>query len=206
MHSFVVILAWAAVGGAWAWSSSEVSCASCGSECQDACGTRNFRACCFNFQRRRRAESLPHSVLSGEGMDSVSLQGLLRQMMDGSQNPRLPQALRPVPRALDVSDHGAADFRETPSLSSIMSSLLQESSEEEGDEDAAVVADGRADENDGAAGLGDALGLSRLVAVGVRRPPAPAAAVAAAARHAGPPRLLFRQPLRLRYPPSTSRK
>ncbi|KAK4326680.1 hypothetical protein Pmani_002838 [Petrolisthes manimaculis] len=43
------------MGVSWAWSSSEVSCASCGSECQAACGTRNFRVCCFNFQRRRRA-------------------------------------------------------------------------------------------------------------------------------------------------------
>lgn len=199
MHSFVVILAWAAVGGAWAWSSSEVSCASCGSECQDACGTRNFRACCFNFQRRRRAEAVPRSVLSGDSVDSAALQGVLRQMMDAPHNPRLPQALRPLSHAVDVSpaDHGAAGFRETPSLSSFMSSLLQESSEEDGD-DAAVVADGRTEEDDAAASLGDGLSLSRLVAVGMRRPPA--------SRHAGAPRLLLRQPLRLRYPPSTSRK
>ncbi|ROT70223.1 hypothetical protein C7M84_011505 [Penaeus vannamei] len=144
---------------------SEVSCASCGSECQDACGTRNFRACCFNFQRRRRAEAVPRSVLSGDSVDSAALQGVLRQMMDAPHNPRLPQALRPLSHAVDVSpaDHGAAGFRETPSLSSFMSSLLQESSEEDGD-DAAVVADGRTEEDDAAAGLGDGLSLSRLVA------------------------------------------
>lgn len=143
--------------------------------------------------------SSPASVLSGDSVDSAALQGVLRQMMDAPHNPRLPQALRPLSHAVDVSpaDHGAAGFRETPSLSSFMSSLLQESSEEDGD-DAAVVADGRTEEDDAAAGIGDGLSLSRLVAVGMRRPPA--------SRHAGAPRLLLRQPLRLRYPPSTSRK
>ncbi|XP_018008161.1 uncharacterized protein LOC108665863 [Hyalella azteca] len=38
-------------------SNGGLSCSSCGSECQEACGTRHFRACCFNFQRRRRSGS-----------------------------------------------------------------------------------------------------------------------------------------------------
>ncbi|KAJ8705651.1 hypothetical protein PYW08_012697 [Mythimna loreyi] len=33
-----------------AWS----ACDSCGSECASACGTRRFRACCFNYLRRKR--------------------------------------------------------------------------------------------------------------------------------------------------------
>ncbi|PSN38488.1 hypothetical protein C0J52_15868 [Blattella germanica] len=32
-----------------------MSCNSCGSECQSACGTRNFRTCCFNYLRKRSA-------------------------------------------------------------------------------------------------------------------------------------------------------
>ncbi|XP_013144036.1 PREDICTED: uncharacterized protein LOC106107639 [Papilio polytes] len=31
-----------------------LSCDSCGSECAAACGTRHFRACCFNYLRRKR--------------------------------------------------------------------------------------------------------------------------------------------------------
>lgn len=30
-----------------------VSCDSCGQECQAACGSRHFRACCFNYLRKR---------------------------------------------------------------------------------------------------------------------------------------------------------
>ncbi|KAJ9585815.1 hypothetical protein L9F63_020517, partial [Diploptera punctata] len=36
------------------WSVA-LSCNSCGSECQSACGTRNFRTCCFNYLRKRSA-------------------------------------------------------------------------------------------------------------------------------------------------------
>uniref|UniRef100_A0A2H1V5T8 SFRICE_017692 n=1 Tax=Spodoptera frugiperda TaxID=7108 RepID=A0A2H1V5T8_SPOFR len=35
------------------------SCDSCGRECSASCGTRRFRACCFNYLRRKRA---PHAV------------------------------------------------------------------------------------------------------------------------------------------------
>ncbi|GBP10196.1 Trissin [Eumeta japonica] len=41
-------------GGAW---SGGLSCESCGSECAAACGTRHFRACCFNYLRKKRADS-----------------------------------------------------------------------------------------------------------------------------------------------------
>ncbi|XP_073964327.1 trissin isoform X2 [Choristoneura fumiferana] len=30
------------------------SCDSCGSECVKACGTKHFRACCFNYLRKKR--------------------------------------------------------------------------------------------------------------------------------------------------------
>ncbi|KAG4077316.1 hypothetical protein HA402_009717 [Bradysia odoriphaga] len=32
---------------------SAISCTSCGDECADACGTRHFRTCCFNYLRKR---------------------------------------------------------------------------------------------------------------------------------------------------------
>lgn len=34
------------------WSVA-LSCDWCGQECQAACGTRNFRTCCFNYLRKR---------------------------------------------------------------------------------------------------------------------------------------------------------
>ncbi|XP_022818879.1 uncharacterized protein LOC111351276 [Spodoptera litura] len=37
------------VSGVWS------SCDSCGRECSASCGTRRFRACCFNYLRRKRA-------------------------------------------------------------------------------------------------------------------------------------------------------
>ncbi|XP_076052682.1 trissin [Oratosquilla oratoria] len=57
---------------AWAWGSGELSCASCGSECQSACGTRHFRACCFNFQRRRRSEASKNNPTQHEQHSGLS--------------------------------------------------------------------------------------------------------------------------------------
>jgi hypothetical protein len=40
----------------WEFANSNpvaMSCDSCGSECARACGTRNFRTCCFNYVRKR---------------------------------------------------------------------------------------------------------------------------------------------------------
>ncbi|PZC71907.1 hypothetical protein B5X24_HaOG212278 [Helicoverpa armigera] len=45
------------VSCAWA------GCDSCGQECAPACGTRRFRACCFNYLRRKRGPEL-HKILS----------------------------------------------------------------------------------------------------------------------------------------------
>ncbi|KAH9635173.1 hypothetical protein HF086_009513 [Spodoptera exigua] len=47
------------------------SCDSCGSECAASCGTRRFRACCFNYLRRKRA---PHVAQLHELMDIVKNQ------------------------------------------------------------------------------------------------------------------------------------
>ncbi|XP_055677605.1 uncharacterized protein LOC129786537 [Lutzomyia longipalpis] len=32
-----------------------MSCDSCGRECANACGTRHFRTCCFNYLKRKRS-------------------------------------------------------------------------------------------------------------------------------------------------------
>ncbi|KAF2350156.1 hypothetical protein FHG87_019089 [Trinorchestia longiramus] len=66
-----------------------MSCSSCGSECQEACGTRHFRACCFNFQRRRRGdfafEKAPvtdgDGVQDGDATDAEPSQGLLASLL-----------------------------------------------------------------------------------------------------------------------------
>uniref|UniRef100_A0A2A4KA74 Trissin n=1 Tax=Heliothis virescens TaxID=7102 RepID=A0A2A4KA74_HELVI len=39
-------------------SSAWAGCDSCGQECASACGTRRFRACCFNYLRRKRGPEL----------------------------------------------------------------------------------------------------------------------------------------------------
>ncbi|KAG7298462.1 hypothetical protein JYU34_018092 [Plutella xylostella] len=39
--------------GSTIWAAG-LSCESCGRECAAACGTRHFRACCFNYLRRKR--------------------------------------------------------------------------------------------------------------------------------------------------------
>ncbi|XP_011699266.1 PREDICTED: uncharacterized protein LOC105456720 [Wasmannia auropunctata] len=41
------------------WSFGEtVPCDQCGRECADICGTRQFRACCFNNMRKRHSDLL----------------------------------------------------------------------------------------------------------------------------------------------------
>lgn len=39
-----------------------LSCDSCGSECQRACGTRHFRTCCFNYVRKRSNSFHPYAL------------------------------------------------------------------------------------------------------------------------------------------------
>lgn len=47
------------------WSVA-LSCDWCGQECQAACGTRNFRTCCFNYLRKRSNGGGEHG--DGPGM------------------------------------------------------------------------------------------------------------------------------------------
>lgn len=35
---------------------ASMSCDSCGKECEASCGSRRFRACCFNYLRKKRAD------------------------------------------------------------------------------------------------------------------------------------------------------
>nr|QBX89079.1 trissin [Nephrops norvegicus] len=138
MNSLAIFFAWALVGGTWAWSSSEVSCTSCGSECQSACGTRNFRACCFNFQRRRRAD--PRSRSAGViGADSMALEGLLKPNVSGTKDSHLSQILHLLSRALAESKTDPAFYKDPPSLSSVLSPLVQESTEEETDDNSDLL-------------------------------------------------------------------
>ncbi|XP_071541893.1 uncharacterized protein [Panulirus ornatus] len=132
MHSFAIFLAWALVGAAWAWSSSEVSCASCGSECQAACGTRNFRACCFNFQRRRRTDPLlPHSVSDGR-VDPFAVEALLQGRGNGARDPHLTQLLRSISRPVA----GSAPADPAPaSLSAVLARLAQGDVEDDMDDE-----------------------------------------------------------------------
>ncbi|EZA62689.1 hypothetical protein X777_07504 [Ooceraea biroi] len=41
------------------WTFGEaIPCDQCGRECADICGTRQFRACCFNNMRKRHSDTL----------------------------------------------------------------------------------------------------------------------------------------------------
>ncbi|KAK8729345.1 hypothetical protein OTU49_008778 [Cherax quadricarinatus] len=177
MHYLSIFLAWAVVvGGTRAWSSSEVSCASCGSECQSACGTRNFRACCFNFQRRRRSDSLAHSSTSMTEADYLGLQGLLKPGVSSTRDSHLSQVLRSLSRTLDGSAPDPLFYKDpSESLSSVLASLMQESNEEEEEESDLATSRGDTDGHVNSGGysgtFGDDSALSRLVALALHRPP-----------------------------------
>ncbi|VVC97139.1 unnamed protein product [Leptidea sinapis] len=55
MLKITALLSLILIGGA-TWAQG-ISCDSCGTECASACGTRNFRSCCFNYLRRKRPDS-----------------------------------------------------------------------------------------------------------------------------------------------------
>ncbi|XP_026744324.1 uncharacterized protein LOC113505715 [Trichoplusia ni] len=55
-----------------AWSSG-LSCGSCGPECAPACGTRRFRACCFNYLRRKRTDGLKIHLLEDDFTQNLPL-------------------------------------------------------------------------------------------------------------------------------------
>ncbi|EEB17027.1 conserved hypothetical protein [Pediculus humanus corporis] len=51
----VVVILWATAILSLPYSGS---CDSCGKECQSACGTRGFRACCLNYLKKRSSTPL----------------------------------------------------------------------------------------------------------------------------------------------------
>lgn len=44
-------------------SASAITCESCGPKCFPACGTKFFRTCCYNFNRKRSVVSFPKNLL-----------------------------------------------------------------------------------------------------------------------------------------------
>ncbi|XP_059621238.1 uncharacterized protein LOC132264916 [Phlebotomus argentipes] len=47
-----------------------MSCDSCGRECANACGTRHFRTCCFNYLKRKRS-SLPPLKIPEDSLSDI---------------------------------------------------------------------------------------------------------------------------------------
>ncbi|KAK8394821.1 hypothetical protein O3P69_005950 [Scylla paramamosain] len=170
----LLLAAWAVVGGAWASSGNKkVSCDSCGSECQSACGTKNFRACCFNFLRRRRSYSLPvrRSQGAGTAAEWKALRGALMSPAAASRGLPLAQFFETV--ETDPAPQPPKRYRDPSSLASVLTSLLQESSMDEEDEDEMLELEGEGGgEGIPDAGTDDAT-LSRLVAFALRQPPPP---------------------------------
>ncbi|XP_068250515.1 uncharacterized protein Trissin [Palaemon carinicauda] len=196
MHVFILFLAWAVVSGSSAWSSSEVSCFSCGSECQKACGTRIFRACCFNFQRRRRSGGSDYSLKELDDSDSTEEDGsrsreqlpqlfrsLLRQGNDFFVSPSQPQdswLLSSLYPSLDLR----SDLRGEDADEGAPTALLS-SSPSQGHADGRSLAPWDSE---------DVVGedpVSRRAEMGFRRP--------------GQILGLRRQALRMRYPPSQAK-
>ncbi|XP_036325694.1 uncharacterized protein LOC118738809 [Rhagoletis pomonella] len=56
-------------------SKRSISCDSCGNECSSACGTKNFRTCCFNYLRKRNDPNAMKSISNKRLIDFILLQG-----------------------------------------------------------------------------------------------------------------------------------
>uniref|UniRef100_A0A1A9VBA5 Uncharacterized protein n=1 Tax=Glossina austeni TaxID=7395 RepID=A0A1A9VBA5_GLOAU len=54
------------------FNSLSIPCDSCGNECANACGTKHFRTCCFNYLRKR---SDPELFTNKRLIDVMMLQG-----------------------------------------------------------------------------------------------------------------------------------
>ncbi|CAD6996246.1 unnamed protein product [Ceratitis capitata] len=52
-----------------------MTCDSCGNECTNACGTKNFRTCCFNYLRKRNDPGAMNSISNKRLIDFILLQG-----------------------------------------------------------------------------------------------------------------------------------
>ncbi|XP_045120428.1 uncharacterized protein LOC123509892 isoform X3 [Portunus trituberculatus] len=166
----MVLAAWAVVVGTC--SSSTVSCDSCGPECQTACGTKNFRACCFNFLRRRRSYSLPvRSQGVGTAAEWKALRGALMSPAAASRG--LPFAQFLEASETDPAPQPTKHHRDPSSLASVLTTLLQDSSMDEEDEDEMLELEGEGGGEGIPEASADDATLSRLVAFAFHQPPPP---------------------------------
>ncbi|XP_002012763.2 trissin [Drosophila persimilis] len=56
-------------------SSNAMPCDSCGKECANACGTKHFRTCCFNYLRKRNDPDELRRSSDRRLIDFILLQG-----------------------------------------------------------------------------------------------------------------------------------
>ncbi|XP_065354625.1 trissin [Calliphora vicina] len=56
-------------------STSALPCDSCGNECANACGTKHFRTCCFNYLRKRTDPNAMKMITNKRLIDFIMLQG-----------------------------------------------------------------------------------------------------------------------------------
>ncbi|XP_073844893.1 trissin isoform X2 [Musca autumnalis] len=56
-------------------TSSAIPCDSCGNECANACGTKHFRTCCFNYLRKRTDPNTMKMISNKRLIDFIMLQG-----------------------------------------------------------------------------------------------------------------------------------
>ncbi|XP_037826852.1 U-scoloptoxin(20)-Cw1a-like [Lucilia sericata] len=56
-------------------SVSAIPCDSCGNECANACGTKHFRTCCFNYLRKRTDPNAMKMITNKRLIDFIMLQG-----------------------------------------------------------------------------------------------------------------------------------
>ncbi|KAM7363116.1 trissin [Cochliomyia hominivorax] len=56
-------------------SASAIPCDSCGNECANACGTKHFRTCCFNYLRKRTDPNAMKMITNKRLIDFIMLQG-----------------------------------------------------------------------------------------------------------------------------------
>ncbi|KAI8124469.1 Trissin [Lucilia cuprina] len=52
-----------------------IPCDSCGNECANACGTKHFRTCCFNYLRKRTDPNAMKMITNKRLIDFIMLQG-----------------------------------------------------------------------------------------------------------------------------------
>ncbi|XP_031633311.1 uncharacterized protein LOC116347053 [Contarinia nasturtii] len=90
-----------------------LSCSSCGEECLDACGTRFFRTCCFNYLRKRSSPSLQPQPINeyeenGIWLNKVELEKLIHNELMHQQNPNILNQKAPkkddFPKSASISN------------------------------------------------------------------------------------------------------